>query len=106
MHHTAWTLRDGAPAEVFALAQTTDGYLWLGTSTGLVRFDGVEFERVGVVGGVSLPSQNISALRALPDGALEIGLRLGGVSRLYHDHLENFGESDGLPPNTVYTLAP
>ncbi len=105
MHHTAWTLREGAPAEVFALAQTTDGYLWLGTSTGLVRFDGVEFERIGVVGGVSLPSQNISALRALPDGSLWIGLRFGGVGRLFGDRLQIFTESDGLPPNTVYSLA-
>ena len=29
--HTAWTLQDGAPSQIDALAQTKDGYIWLGT---------------------------------------------------------------------------
>ena len=33
-YHTAWTFKDGAPAEIYALAQTTDGFLWLGTAPG------------------------------------------------------------------------
>jgi signal transduction histidine kinase/ligand-binding sensor domain-containing protein len=105
MHHTAWTLRDGAPAEVFALAQTTDGYLWLGTSTGLFRFDGVEFERFVADDGASLPTQNISSLRAVADGSLWVGLRLGGVSKITGRRLQNYTQRDGLPTNTVYSLA-
>jgi ligand-binding sensor domain-containing protein len=44
----AWTARDGAPASTIRqITQTPDGYLWLAThSEGLVRFDGVRFERV------------------------------------------------------------
>ena len=30
-YHTAWTIEDGAPSRIEMLAQTTDGYLWLGT---------------------------------------------------------------------------
>jgi ligand-binding sensor domain-containing protein len=42
--HTAWRLQDGAFAGApDAIAQTTDGYLWLGTQSGLLRFDGVRF---------------------------------------------------------------
>ena len=41
--HTKWTAKDGAPNEIRALAQTSDGYLWLGTVSSLVRFDGVRF---------------------------------------------------------------
>src|ERR1039457_699195 len=40
--HVSWTGEEGnALPAINALAQTTDGYLWLGTSTGLVRFDGM-----------------------------------------------------------------
>ena len=42
--HTRWTVEDGAPGSIEALAQTPDGYLWLGTPLGLYRFDGVNFE--------------------------------------------------------------
>src|ERR1700679_2943505 len=43
--HTSWGARDGAPSPVTALAQTSDGFLWLGSPDGLYRFDGVVFER-------------------------------------------------------------
>ena len=40
--HTAWTIREGFFKGVIeAIAQTPDGYLWLGTEFGLLRFDGV-----------------------------------------------------------------
>ena len=41
--HMSWTQRDGAPAHIAALAETTDGYLWIGSPLGLYRFDGVQF---------------------------------------------------------------
>src|SRR5262245_25565968 len=44
MHHTAWTARDGLGGRPSSLAQTSDGFLWIGTSDGLYRFDGVQFE--------------------------------------------------------------
>ncbi len=102
LHHTAWTLREGAPAEVFALAQTTDGYLWLGTSTGLIRFDGVEFERFVARSGEALLSSNILSLLALPDGSLCIGYTFGGASMLAAGHLRHYGERDGLPRKSIY----
>lgn len=63
-HHTAWTVSDGAPADIWALEQTRDGYLWLGTGTGLYRFDGVEFERFHPAAGEQFRSNNITALTA------------------------------------------
>src|SRR5689334_2769980 len=41
MHHTAWTAKDGLVGLPNALAQTRDGFLWIGTSDGLFRFDGL-----------------------------------------------------------------
>jgi ligand-binding sensor domain-containing protein len=45
LQHSAWTSREGEPSEIHALAQTPDGYLWLGAASGLFRFDGLRFER-------------------------------------------------------------
>src|SRR5580692_6023639 len=45
LRHTAWTFKDGAPAEIYSLAQTPDGFLWLGTASGLFRFDGIRFQQ-------------------------------------------------------------
>ncbi len=48
-HHTVWTTEDGLPQNsINAIVQTRDGYLWLATFGGLVRFDGItrEGERV------------------------------------------------------------
>jgi signal transduction histidine kinase len=44
LHRTRWTIREGAPAAMYALAQTSDGYLWIGAQGGLFRFDGDRFE--------------------------------------------------------------
>jgi signal transduction histidine kinase/ligand-binding sensor domain-containing protein len=76
--HAAWTLRNadfkGAPR---ALTQTTDGYLWLATEFGLLRFDGVRFVAWQPPGGVRPPSASITALRGTSDGSLWIGTTHG-----------------------------
>ena len=104
LYHTSWTLKDGAPAEIFAIAQTTDGYLWLGTTTGLVRFDGVRFEDYTAQKGQDLPEKNVSALLATPDGALWIGFGAGGVSLLKRGIVTTYGAGDGLPSGSVRAL--
>src|SRR5687767_3421628 len=44
LDHASWTIRDGAPTGVRAFTQSPDGVLWIGSATGLYRFDGVRFE--------------------------------------------------------------
>jgi len=41
LYHTAWTFKEEPPPEIYALAQTTDGFLWLGLQPDCVRFDGI-----------------------------------------------------------------
>jgi signal transduction histidine kinase/ligand-binding sensor domain-containing protein len=104
LYHTAWTVREGAPAAVEALAQTADGFLWLGSGTGLTRFDGVRFELYEPPADQSMPSTNVSALAATRDSGLWVGYRFGGVSLIRRDTIHSYGERDGLPLGTVVTV--
>jgi signal transduction histidine kinase/ligand-binding sensor domain-containing protein len=74
--HNAWQVRDGElPGPAYPIAQTNDGYLWIGTQAGLVRFDGVRFVPLPVKDGKALPDTYITSLRAARDGSLWIGTR-------------------------------
>jgi PAS domain S-box-containing protein len=72
--HNAWTFRsrflNGA---VYAIAQTPDGYLWLGTQSGVARFDGVRVAPLVLPRGQELPSTAVGSLLAARDGTLWIG---------------------------------
>jgi signal transduction histidine kinase/streptogramin lyase len=94
--HTRWSLKEGAPTEIRALAQTTDGYLWLGTLSGLVRFDGVRFVPFVPRSGDSLPATGIRSLLAARDGSLWITWSGGRVSRLRDGRVISYGEQNGL----------
>jgi len=78
--HTAWKIRDGfAKGTILSIAQTPDGYLWLGTELGLLRFDGVRaipWEPPGE----QLPSNNVRDLLVAHDGTLWIGTLKGLAS--------------------------
>src|SRR5712671_6939767 len=66
--HTSWKIRDGFTRGIItAIAQTPDGYLWLGTEFGLVRFDGVRALPWQPPAGQTLPSNYISSLLAAHD---------------------------------------
>ncbi len=104
-HHTAWTAKDGAPSQITALAQTTDGFLWIGTARGLFRFDGVQFERYKPPAGVTLPSENIYTILATPDGGLWISFRSRGLGFLKNGQLTVFTRPDETPQSWVYSFA-
>jgi PAS domain S-box-containing protein len=78
--HTSWTAREGySLGLVFAMAQTPDGYLWLGGEFGLFRFDGLRFIPWQPPAGQELPSKPYSLLVAR-DGTLWIGTFEGLVN--------------------------
>jgi signal transduction histidine kinase/ligand-binding sensor domain-containing protein len=79
--HTAWKVRDGfAKAAITSIAQTPDGYLWLGTALGLLRFDGVRAEPWYPPPNQRLPSDTIHSLLTSSDGTLWIGTNQGLAS--------------------------
>jgi len=76
--HTAWRVRDGYFAgQPTAIAQTRDGFLWIGTGNGLIRFDGVRFMPWQPPKGSQLPDDRIINLLGARDGSLWIGTAKG-----------------------------
>lgn len=77
--HSSWRVVDGVlPGIPHNLAQTSDGYLWIGTTAGLTHFDGVRFVRFPTAGANQLPGSNaIVSLLGARDGSLWIGTRAG-----------------------------
>ena len=69
--HKAWRVGEGfSKGAIHAIAQTPDGYLWLGTDFGLHRFDGVRNVSWQPPPGQQLPSSQIRTLIAARDGTL------------------------------------
>ena len=96
---------EGAPGEVNALAQTTDGYLWLGTATGLFRFDGIRFQPYRPQSGQAFSQRNVVSLFAVPDGGLWVSYRFGGVSFIKGGTVTDYGKAEGLSSHAVLAFA-
>jgi len=76
--HTVWRTSDGdLPGIPHVIAQTTDGYLWIGTEDGLVRFDGVRFVPWRPPAGETICNCRIVSLLGGQDGSLWIGAATG-----------------------------
>lgn len=86
-------------SRVRAIVQTRDGYLWLGTDGGLVRFDGVSFTSFTVQSG-SLQDNEVWALKEDRDGVLWIGTT-AGLSRLENGRFTSYTKAEGLPDDWV-----
>jgi len=96
MVHTSWTGKDGAPQSITALAQTPDGMLWIGSTTGLFSFDGLKFTAFNPRSGPPLLSTSgIESLMVSKQGDLWVFFFHGspacihdGTVRFY-DQVEN-----------------
>ncbi len=102
--HDFWGFKEGAP-DVRALAQTSDGFLWLGGPSGLFRFDGIRFELFHSPFGDQLLSTNIFTLLAPPSGGLWIGYAFGGFSFLKDGKVTNYGGETASVTGSVRNFA-
>src|SRR4030095_8484424 len=79
--HTAWRVQDGAfESAPNAITQTADGYIWIGTDSGLVRFDGVRFQRWTPPQNTGAFYRGVVSLLGASDGTLWIGTDTGLLS--------------------------
>jgi len=93
--HTSWKVRDGFATEApVVIAQTPDGYLWLGTPSGLLRFDGIRNVPWQPPSDQPLPSNTIMSLLAARDGSLWIGTSKG-LARWKDGKLTQYSELSG-----------
>ena len=92
--HETWDFKDGAPQVTVTMAQTADGHLWLGATSGLYRFDGTRFELFRSPFGDRLLYTNVAELFAA-DGGLWVGYAFGGFSFLKNGRVRNFVEATG-----------
>jgi signal transduction histidine kinase/ligand-binding sensor domain-containing protein len=104
---TSWTLADGIPiGPIYAIAQDADGYLWLGTTRGVVRFDGARFTPWDSISSTPLPGGDALSLSAARHGTLWVGFARTTnrvtVAALRNGELLNV--SDGDPPRGATTV--
>jgi ligand-binding sensor domain-containing protein/signal transduction histidine kinase len=100
-----WTTDNGLPQNsVTAITQTRDGYLWLATFDGLVRYDGVRFTVFDKGNTKGLTSNRFTALCEDSAGALWIGTVDGGLTRYQNGQFTSFTTRDGLPLNQVHAI--
>jgi signal transduction histidine kinase/ligand-binding sensor domain-containing protein len=105
--HRIWTTAQGLPSgTIFDIWQTPDGFLWLATQTGLVRFDGVRFTPAETI-YQGLP-ENLWVRSGFEDadGALWVGTNDAGVYRIKDRAVTHFSAKEGLPSDVVYCLIP
>ena len=99
-----WRGADGLPSDsVTAIIQTSDGFLWAGTSAGLVRFDGVTFTGVRLTDSTTNAPVSVTALCEDSDGHLWIGTQ-NGLYQLANGTVRHFTTDRGLLDNGVTCL--
>lgn len=97
-----WEIRDGLPDEVIqSFSQTRDGYLWIGTTTGLLRFDGAQFTLFDQSNTPALAARSVFCLSITSDGTLWIGTEGGGLVQYRDGSFRTFSSKDGLTNNVV-----
>ena len=103
--YRVWRVEDGLPQNrIRALSQTPDGYLWIGTTEGLARFDGVRFAVFDRSNTPAMYDDGILTLRLSSDGALWIGTEGGGLVRYRDGVFRHFGSSEGLTNGFVRAI--
>lgn len=96
-----WREAEGLPqSRLRGVVQTRDGYLWLGSAGGLIRFDGASFTLFNAQTG-SLKDNEVWGLKEDNEGGLWIGTVGGGVTRLKDGRFTTYTTADGLPSDLV-----
>jgi len=100
-----WVMENGLPQNtVQTLLHTRDGFVWLGTEVGLVRFDGNSFAIFDKNSTPALPGNDVRCLYETSDGSLWIGTS-DGLARLRNQVVTSFSTANGLPGNGIKSIS-
>ncbi len=100
-----WQMQDGLPEQIVqAFAQTKDRYLWIGTTGGLLRFDGARFSLYNRENTPAFSDNNIFCLMVSQDNTLWIGTEGGGLIQYRNGAFRAFSSKDGLTNNFVRSV--
>jgi ligand-binding sensor domain-containing protein len=103
--HRIWQTQQGLPAGgILQIFQTREGYLWLATQTGLVRFDGVRFQDAEDIIPGAPPNLWARTVLEDPQGRLWVGSNESGIYRLGPDGVNQYTTAQGLPSNAIQCL--
>ena len=101
-----WQAEQGLPrSTITAIAQTADGYLWLGSPYGLMRFDGVRFVLFEEQAARELGRGDVRDLHATADGTLWIGTRRSGLLRYSRGVFESVSRAHAQMHPAIETIA-
>ena len=103
----SWTVENGLPDNsIWAIRQTRDGYLWMTTSSSMVRFDGVRFREFNRLNTPGLNAEGFAPYALLEDrqGCLWAGTFATGAVRYCQGVFTTFTTRDGLPGNRVIRI--
>jgi signal transduction histidine kinase/ligand-binding sensor domain-containing protein len=103
--HTIINSDNGLPQNiVHSIAQTPDGYLWIGSEEGLARYDGVRFEVFTKDNVPEFKQNEVFALLADRDGSLWIGIYAGGLVHYQNGKFKHYGVQNGLSDERIVSL--
>jgi signal transduction histidine kinase/ligand-binding sensor domain-containing protein len=101
-----WTADDGLPQnDIRAIQQTRDGYLWMATLDGLVRFDGLRFTVFNKSNSPGINSNRLTSLYEARNGELWLATEYGGVTRYRQGSFTTDTTQNGLPRNQVLGIS-
>lgn len=100
-----WHIQDGLPEDTIqAMQQTPDGYLWIGTTGGLARFDGSRFLTYSHATYPALTENSIFCIFAAKDGTLWLGTEGGGLLHFDHGNFQSYAAGQGLTDGFVRSV--
>lgn len=103
--HRVWSAAHGLPQDTAtALLESRDGFLWIGTHQGLVRFDGAAFNAWTRAEAPAFTSQQVQCLADTPDGSIWIGTTQPGIYRFREGVFTRLGTEAGLPDSPITHL--
>lgn len=100
-----WSSADGLPNNtVNGLAQSADGFIWVGTPSGMARFDGVQFEELPSTNFIANPNRGVLALISGRGGGVHLGMDRGAVVSLSAESQQSYIPAGELSNPTIYSM--